>query len=201
MAHSNADYTGRFVRLENPPIVFAHAAAHLTMRFSLIDRITRIEPGREIQAIKTVSHSEEILADHFPKFPVLPGVLVLETMTQCGAWLIRATEDFARSMIVLHQAQSIKYAGFVQPGKTLEVRAQITKHDDTFTKLKASGEVDGQVAVTARLTLKRYNLADEDARWAGIDERIIASMREEFAAIYQGDVSGGDSSSVASAAV
>lgn len=59
------------------------------MRFTLLDRVVAIDPGKTITAIKTLSLSEEYLADHFPRFPVMPGVLMLEAMTQAAAWTIR----------------------------------------------------------------------------------------------------------------
>ena len=54
------------------------------MRFTLLDRIVEVEPGKSITAVKAVSLSEEYLADHFPRFPVLPGVFMLEAMTQAS---------------------------------------------------------------------------------------------------------------------
>ena len=57
------------------------------MRFTLVDRILELQAGQEITAVKNLSLAEEYLADHFPLFPVLPGVLMLEAMTQAGAWL------------------------------------------------------------------------------------------------------------------
>ena len=60
------------------------------MRFILVDRISELEAGRRIVAHKALSLAEEYLADHFPKFPVLPGVLMLEAMVQASAWLARS---------------------------------------------------------------------------------------------------------------
>ena len=68
------------------------------MRFTLIDHIVTLEADTEITAVKTLSMAEEYLADHFPHFPVMPGVLMLEALTQSAAWLIRVSEDFAHSM-------------------------------------------------------------------------------------------------------
>ena len=62
------------------------------MRFVLIDRILDVQPGQSLVAVKNLSLAEEYLADHFPGFPVMPGVLMLEALTQAGAWLIRETE-------------------------------------------------------------------------------------------------------------
>ena len=78
------------------------------MRFTLLDRVVAIEPGKSITAIKTLTLSEEYLADHFPRFPVMPGVLMLEAMTQAAAWTIRLGEDFAHSIVVLRSAKNVK---------------------------------------------------------------------------------------------
>ena len=64
------------------------------MRFSLIDRIVELEPGVRITAVKSLTMAEEYLADHFPHFPVMPGVLMLEALTQAGAWLVRVERGF-----------------------------------------------------------------------------------------------------------
>ena len=137
------------------------------MRFTLLDRITHLEPGKSIEAVKNLSLSEEYLADHFPLFPVMPGVLMLEAMTQCGAWLVRASEDFVHSMVVLAEARAVKYADFVRPGQTLTVTAEILSHDAHETKLKAQGSVDGNVSVSARLVLRRLQPCRRATRSGG----------------------------------
>ena len=75
-------------------------------------------------AVKSVSLAEEYLADHFPEFPVLPGVFMLEAATQSAAWLVRMSEDYAHSMIVLQEAKSVKFTDFVTPGNRLEMRVE-----------------------------------------------------------------------------
>src|SRR5687768_18405394 len=79
------------------------------MRFCLLDRICSLEPDVELTAVKNVALTEEYLADHFPEFPVLPGVFMLEAATQAGAWLLRLSEDFAHSIISLKEAKNVKY--------------------------------------------------------------------------------------------
>ena len=155
------------------------------MRFSLIDRIEDLQPGKKISAVKALSMAEEYLADHFPGFPVMPGVLMLEAMTQVGAWLVRASEDFQHSMVVLKEARNVKYGQFVEPGQTLEVVAEIVKQSDTETVLKAEGTVDGQSTVKGRLTLERYNLADENPARAETDEIVRRQMRELFDLLWR----------------
>lgn len=155
------------------------------MRFTLIDRIDELQPGVKLVAIKNLSLAEEYLADHFPGFPVMPGVLMLEAMTQASAWLIRAGEDFAHSVVTLREARNVKYANFVEPGRTLTVTAEVLEHDARETKLKCSGTVDGGIAVAARLVLTRYNLADADPTRAWADEVVRERLRELFALLYR----------------
>jgi len=155
------------------------------MRFTLVDRIVDLQPGVKITAVKSLTMGEEYLADHFPGFPVMPGVLMLEAMTQAGAWLVRASEDFAHSMVVLRKASGVKYGKFVEPGETLTVDCQIIDHGEQETKLKARGTVDGRTAVSGRLVLRRYNLADDNQSRAATDESLRTEMREQFALLYQ----------------
>lgn len=151
------------------------------MRFSLIDRIVELQPSERIAALKTVSLSEEYLQDHFPLFPVLPGVFMLEAMTQASAWLIRASEDFAHSVVTLKEARNVKYANFLSPGQTLNIVAEIQKQDDQVTKLKAEGTVEGKVYVTARLVIERYNLSDSKPGQEGSDIYVKREQRKMFA--------------------
>ena len=155
------------------------------MRFSLIDRIDELEPGARIAAVKSLSMAEEYLADHFPGFPVLPGVLMLEAMTQAGAWLVRASEDFQHSMVVLKEARNVKYGQFVEPGQTLCVNAEIVGQTERETTLKVRGTVDGRTTVGARLVLERFNLADTRPEQASIDETVRKQMRMMFALLWR----------------
>ena len=147
------------------------------MRFWLLDRICSFEPDTELTAVKNVSLSEEYLADHFPDFPVLPGVFMLEAATQAGAWLVRLSENFAHSIVVLHEARAVKYADFVTPGNTLQVRVKQQKSDDRFVHFRFEGEVEGRVSVSGRLTLERYNLADANPEQVDLDARMIDHQR------------------------
>ena len=157
------------------------------MRFALLDRILELEPGVKIKAIKNLTMAEEYLADHFPHFPVMPGVLMLEAMVQAGAWLIRVGEDFAHSLVILKQAQNVKYGQFVKPGQTLTVTAEIIDQNDSETKLKARGTVDGKATVSGRLVLARYNLADSKPDHAKIDMAIRKQLRQMYSVLRELD--------------
>lgn len=155
------------------------------MRFSLIDRIVLLQPDARIEAIKTLSLAEEYLADHFPRAPVMPGVMMLESLTEACCWLVRYSEDFQHSVVTLKEARSVKYANFVEPGKVLAITAEVTGGDDRLTKLKAQGTIDGVVAVSARLVVERYNLAGAAAAGAATDGYIVSRLRELFQILYR----------------
>jgi 3-hydroxyacyl-[acyl-carrier-protein] dehydratase len=155
------------------------------MRFKLLDRIVDLKPGASITAIKGLALSEDYLADHFPQFPVMPGVFMLEAMTQASAWLIRVSEDFKHSMVVLREARNVTYADFVAPGQTLSVTAELLSQTETETKLKVQGAVDGKQNVGARLVLTRYNLADTNPICASSDAHVIRQMRKQFDVLYR----------------
>jgi len=151
------------------------------MKFILIDRIKTIEPERRIVASKSLSLAEEYLADHFPTFPVMPGVLMLEALVQTSAWLVRVQQDFARSMVVLAEARNVTYKSFVAPGGSLEVTAEPVKIEDEMSDFKAVGRgADGTEIVKARLKLRHYNLADRDGELAATDEKLIADLKRRF---------------------
>jgi len=155
------------------------------MRFTLIDRVVELVPGERITAVKNLSLAEEYLADHFPGFPVMPGVLMLEAMTQAAAWLVRAGEDFHHSVVTLKEARNVKYGSFVEPGQILTVTAQLMSQNERESKLKAQGTVDHVQTVSGRLVLERYNLADEDPQKAATDDVVRQKMRELFALLYR----------------
>ena len=127
--------------------------------------------GPRLVAVKNLSLAEEYLSDHFPGFPVMPGVLMLEALTQAGAWLVREMEDFAHSIIILKQARTIKYGSFVEPGRQLELRVEMTSNDGKDCTFKGVGTIDGQEMVKGRFILTRYNLRDKRSR-AAPDRRL-----------------------------
>ncbi len=153
------------------------------MRFSLIDQITELQPGESIQAVKNLSLAEEYLQDHFPGFPIMPGVLMVEAMVQTSAWLMRASEEFRFSTVVLKEAKAVKFNNFVSPGQTLRLTSTVQKKDDRFWTFKASGELGDKSAVSAKLILEQYNVSDAFSMPTKTDEHQITAMKELFAVL------------------
>jgi 3-hydroxyacyl-[acyl-carrier-protein] dehydratase len=151
------------------------------MRFLLIDRITELVPHKSISAVKNLTLAEEYLADHFPGFPVMPGVVMLETLVQAGGWLIRHSEDFKHSAVLLKEVRAIRYNNFVSPGNTLCVEMTVRKQDGNIWDFNGTGTVNGTSAVSARLSLEALNLEDRNPEMAASD----ASRRETYRNIFQ----------------
>jgi 3-hydroxyacyl-[acyl-carrier-protein] dehydratase len=150
------------------------------MRFILIDKVISLDAGKEIKALKGVSLAEEYLADHFPAFPVLPGVLLLEGLIESASWLVRRTENFAHSMILLEQARNVKYKSFLAPGSQIEYTVEARIIEENISSFTGFGSSDGVRIVEAKFGLRHFNLADRDSAMAAVDARIIENMKKRW---------------------
>lgn len=150
------------------------------MKFILIDRILTLEPGQRITTCKALTLAEEYLADHFPTFPVMPGVMMLEAMVQSASWLVRSTLDFRHSMVVLEEAKNINYKSFVSPGRTLEVSVEAVSIDDRSSDFKAAGRCGDEEMVKARLRLRHYNLGERSPELVEVDRKLVSDARQRF---------------------
>jgi 3-hydroxyacyl-[acyl-carrier-protein] dehydratase len=152
------------------------------MRFNLIDRIDRWEAGKSLEASKFLALGEEYLADHFPRFPVMPGVLMLEACIEAAAWLWRASTDFRHSVVVLRDLKSVKYGTFMQPGRRMNVTVEWLKADESTASFKAKGASDtGEQTVATQFTLHGYGLASRGPAGAAVDARLIEHWRSRWA--------------------
>ena len=149
------------------------------MKFNLIDKIEELTDER-IVAVKNVSLAEEYLADHFPTFPVLPGVLMLEAAVQAAGWLLHHRNHFGKSMAVLKEARNVKYGQFVAPGNFLCVEVDLMKSTEGGATFKATGTVGEAQAVQMRLELAYFNLGEKNAALAETDRRLIEDHRRRW---------------------
>ncbi|MGE5608436.1 MAG: 3-hydroxyacyl-ACP dehydratase FabZ family protein [Bacillota bacterium] len=152
------------------------------MKFNLIDKIEVLEPQR-IVACKYVTLAEEYLGDHFPTFPVLPGVMMLEALTQAAGWLLHFRREFACSMAVLREARNVRYGHFVAPGNHLRIEVELLKFTEAGGSFKAAGFVDNEQALSARIELAYFNLAQKQPELAEIDARLREHNRRRWALI------------------
>ncbi len=123
------------------------------MRFDLVDSVLEISDDR-IVTIKNVTVAEEYLADHFPGFPVLPGVMMLEAMVQAARRLLASRDDIQQGPWVLQQVRNIRYGNMVRPGQQLIVTVELTKIDADLCSFQGTGLVDGDTAVTGKFILR-----------------------------------------------
>jgi len=125
------------------------------MRFFLIDRITAWEVGRFAEAIKNVALSEDFFDDHFPRRPIMPGVLMLEGMAQLSGLLLEASlnEKHARrgAKAVLTVLERTKFYVMVRPGDTLVYRSEVVSINPNGGKVSVQARLDERIAVTTAM--------------------------------------------------
>ena len=148
------------------------------MRFRQLDVITELDPGRSIVARRTLRAEEDYLRDHFPHFPVMPGVMMLEACYQAAMWMVRTGENFTSPLVLLHEARGIKFADFLAPGETLEIRAEKIKEDETHIHVKVEATKEGKTSVSGRLVLEKT--ATRSSEGASLDHEICERTRQQF---------------------
>ncbi len=136
------------------------------MKFQLIDQVLERHPTRLV-AVKNVTAAEEYLGDHFPGFPVLPGVFMLEALTQAARELLKD-----RGRLVLGQVKAVRYGSFVRPGEALKVDVTLEKdHGDGTFGMKGTASVmrldgSGETAVSGRFTMRPARIPSSAAAGA-----------------------------------
>ena len=152
------------------------------MRFQLLDRIDGWESGKSLRGSKFLALGEEYLADHFPRFPVMPGVLMLECLVEAAAWLWRATTAYQHPVIVLRETKNLKYGTFMQPGRRMDVTVELVKVDAGLASFRGKGTNDaGEPTVSAAFTLAGYGLSERGAAGAIADEDLRRHWKQRWA--------------------
>ncbi|MEM8739799.1 MAG: beta-hydroxyacyl-ACP dehydratase [Planctomycetota bacterium] len=124
------------------------------MRFQLIDKVLERD-GERLVAVKAVTNAEEYLGDHFPSFPVLPGVMMLETLVQAARELMRGLDGPPTAgPLVVAEVRNLRYAAMVRPGQRLQVDVTVRKRgEDGAVDFQGVGTVEDEVAVQGRFRL------------------------------------------------
>jgi 3-hydroxyacyl-[acyl-carrier-protein] dehydratase len=154
------------------------------MRFRQIDTITELNPGQRIVARRTLRAEEDYLRDHFPHFPVMPGVMMLEACYQAAMWMVRTGENFAHPLVMMREVKQVKFGDFLAPGETLEIIAETVKDEGPLVTVKVIARKGERTTVSAKLVLERQ-LTHLDPRLRA-DEDISHLARRQFVALFAG---------------
>ena len=117
------------------------------MRYLLVDHIREYEEGKSIEGIKNVAMSEDFLEFHFPKNPILPGVMVLEALTQLAGWLVAVSSDF-QNWFLVDKVNKSSFYGLSLPGDQIKLDVQLVSEDGSgHVTFKGLGTVNGKKKV------------------------------------------------------
>ena len=139
------------------------------MRFLLVDRIESLTAGRDIVAERTFPGDDDYLADHFPGFPVVPGVLLTESMGQAAAKCLDA-QHRPRGKAMLVRILSASFRQWVKPGDLLALQATIVSDDERFATADCRASVAGQTVAQAKLL---FSFVAWDRFAAGFHDRVL----------------------------
>lgn len=137
---------------------------HLPHRYPLlmVDRIDAVTPGKRIRGRKNVSANDPGLAGHFPDYPIMPGVLIIEALAQLTSVLVRETAGKAPDDQRLHYLAGVDGARFkrpVRPGDVLLLESEILGRRRNIIKLQCTARVEEELACTATLLCAEGEMA------------------------------------------
>ena len=119
--------------------------------FLLVDSIEEVEPGVRAVGIKNVSQNEPFFEGHFPDYPVMPGVLIVEAMAQVGAVGVMALEEFRGKLALFAGIDGVRFRRQVLPGDTLRMEVELTRLKSRAGRGKGTATVDGERVCEAEL--------------------------------------------------
>ncbi len=132
--------------------------------FKLIDRIIDLNVGEKTIAVEAeVPQRNTIFEGHFPGYPIMPGVLLIESMAQTSGWLLLALMKFER-MPFLAAVKEAKMRGFVAPGELLTINASLVHEGSGYSMTEAKIRVDGKLRCNATLTFSHIPFPSPDLR-------------------------------------
>lgn len=148
--------------------------------FQMVDRLTTLDPeARLVRADCQVPDESPVFEGHFPGHPILPGVLMIETIAQTGGWLIMAMQRFTR-IPFLAQVKEAKMRAFVSPGDRLRTEAKLL-HDGSGYAV-ASGRItrDGKAVAEAEITYRVAPFPNEELRAIMLETARRVAVPEQF---------------------
>lgn len=135
------------------------------MRYFLLDKITHVEPGKKVHGIKCVTLTDQILHDHFPDKPIMPGALILEGCAQLAGFLLETTANRPGKKLrraVLAQADKFKFHKFCEPGDTIEMKVEIVSQHEEMAQVQAEASVQGEKRVGGLLNFALLEIDNQN---------------------------------------
>jgi 3-hydroxyacyl-[acyl-carrier-protein] dehydratase len=128
--------------------------------FLLLDEVTELEPGARVVARKLVREDEWYLSGHFPGNPIMPGVLMVEAMAQCGAVAVLSEEENRGKLALFAGIDDVRFKRLVRPGDELELVCELERVRGPVGRGKARATVDGELAVRGTLLFALTDLPE-----------------------------------------
>jgi 3-hydroxyacyl-[acyl-carrier-protein] dehydratase len=119
--------------------------------FLFLDQVTVLEPGARVVARKEVREDEWFLTGHFPGRPIMPGVIIVEAMAQCGAVAVLADETNRGKLALFAGIDDVRFKRMVLPGDELELTCELERMRGPVGRGKATATVDGELAARGTL--------------------------------------------------
>jgi 3-hydroxyacyl-[acyl-carrier-protein] dehydratase len=148
--------------------------------FQMVDRITSLDvPGGSIAAACQVPEQSPVFVGHFPGYPILPGVLMIETMAQTGGWLLLASAN-CEKMPFLMQVEKAKMRSFVTPGQEMQARATLLHQGSGYAVVKASLMAGGKKVAEAEIRYGVVPFPNEVLKAAMLETAHRVGLPPEF---------------------
>lgn len=151
------------------------------MRYFLLDKITAYEAGRSASGIKNVTLTDEVLHDHFPDYPILPGALLIEGMAQLAGFMLEVEKPAPVLRAVLAQIEKAKFHAPAGPGDQIRLQVSLAQELEAAAQVDAEAHVAERCIARARLTFMLRR----------IDSERVRAQREQLYALWTRDLRSG----------
>ena len=147
--------TGRVIEAEEIQRILPHRYP-----FLLVDRVIELEPPTRAVGIKNVTINEPFFQGHFPTYPVMPGVLIVEAMAQVGGVAVLASDEYKDKLALFAGIDNVRFKRQVKPGDTLRIEVEVQKIRRGLGMGAGTATVDGELACKGDIMFALVDLPD-----------------------------------------